>query len=827
MRSGQLRRGAFVSVETHSHAAAVLDTLGRQLAGKTYSVAALTGPDGDLEQAILPIERALAEQPTLLVIDNLESVLPPPYLAQETPQALRDDALEALAAILALCDRLLAVGDTRLIFTSREALPAPFTAERRCRELERLAPEDAVRLVERALEGARDHRPGTADDATREAIDALVEAVHGHARTLALLAPSLRDLGVERTRARLADLMAEMDRRFPGSRERSVFASVALSLERLAPANREPAAVLGVFHGGVDLDLLRAMTGWEQADCQALAEDLIRTGLATADPYNHLTLNPALCPYLRGRLEPDALDALTGRWVESMGQYVAFLEQQRSRQTEIAATLTVLGLPNLLALLDRVQGAGEAEVTIGITTSLYQLLQMLGRPRLLARVGQVRDTAVQSLARQPGDGWTHARFEAERTRIEQQASGGRLREAFAGAEALLRHARAADESAYPGADYDLAGACWLLARVLKTAGGSERALPLLDEARQRFETVERDKPGCGAERMTSVCLGERGGCLRDLGRLDASAAAYAEAIALDERRGDARQAAVGKSQLGTVRLQQRRYPEALAAYAEARERFARLDEPGTVAGIWHQTGMAYQDSGNPEAAEDACRRALAIWVRLGNTAGQAGTLNQLGNLYDDVLNRPEDAAALYRQSANLYGGIGDTASEGLARNNLAETLRRLRRLDEARREIQRAIECKAQCGHAAKPWTTWNLLAAIETDAGNPESAAAARSKALAVYLDYRRAGGENHFTDGRLALAVAERLRASDPAQARALLAQLAQDPNLSEQLRPFLQSLDALCTGSRDPALAQTPGLHYTMSAEILLLIETLPPP
>ena len=49
----------------------------------------------------------------------------------------------------------------------------------------------------------------------------------------------------------------------------------------------------------------------------------------------------------------------------------------------------------------------------------------------------------------------------------------------------------------------------------------------------------------------------------------------------------------------------------------------------------------------------------------------------------------------------------------------------------------------------------------------------------------------------------------------------------HLSEQLRPFLQSLDALCTGSRDPALAQTPGLHYTMSAEILLLIETLPPP
>jgi hypothetical protein len=54
-----------------------------------------------------------------------------------------------------------------------------------------------------------------------------------------------------------------------------------------------------------------------------------------------------------------------------------------------------------------------------------------------------------------------------------------------------------------------------------------------------------------------------------------------------------------------------------------------------------------------------------------------------------------------------------------------------------------------------------------------------------------------------------------------------VARDPDLQENWRPFLQSLDALCTGSRDPALAQAPGLDFSMSAEILLLIETLPPP
>ena len=84
-----------------------------------------------------------------------------------------------------------------------------------------------------------------------------MEAVHGHARTLALLAPELRSRGVEATREALVELMAAMERQFPGSREHSLFASVELSLRRMSAANRDRARVLGVFHGGVDLDVLR------------------------------------------------------------------------------------------------------------------------------------------------------------------------------------------------------------------------------------------------------------------------------------------------------------------------------------------------------------------------------------------------------------------------------------------------------------------------------------------------------------------------------------------------------------------------------------------
>lgn len=49
--------------------------------------------------------RALVEQSTLLVVDNLESILQPPYLAADTPEVVAKDARGELATILALCER--------------------------------------------------------------------------------------------------------------------------------------------------------------------------------------------------------------------------------------------------------------------------------------------------------------------------------------------------------------------------------------------------------------------------------------------------------------------------------------------------------------------------------------------------------------------------------------------------------------------------------------------------------------------------------------------------------------------------------------------------
>ncbi len=593
VRTDRFQRAAFVSLETYTDERGVVDSLGRQLLpdGEKWSVAQFD----DLEKALQPIERALRDQGTLIVLDNMESVLPD---ATETPPPGATPIGDLLALFQGLLD---ASSATRLVFTSREGLPEPFHHLRCGVRLSALSQEDAIALVGHVLRQAG--LAPTVEDAgdSQEEIEELVASVNCHPRALVLLVREVSQRGVRATTDELRQLMSALDAKHPGERENSLYASVELSLRRLSPEVQKQIASLAVFHGGANLAVWGVMLEADLDVVRPMAEELIGVGLAEEERGLHLRLDPALPAYLLGEITGLELEHWYGCWAEGMRALSGFLTEQRHQDVELAHHLAVLELPNLLAWLAWLQAHKTQEEVALQAVNVEGLLAPLGRPRALAQVVKIRQEAERGL-----DTWGCARFEVERASAERLLERGDLLGALSTAEHLLRSCMEADDTAYTGAAYEVALAHVLLGRILQMGGGAEAALSYLDEGQRRFEALAEAENDAAA-RMASVTITERGDCLMALGRLDEAATAYETAIKRDENHGRRRDVAVSKGQLGSIRMPQRRYAEALVLNTEARETFETLGEPGGAATAWHQIGMIHREAGQFEQAEAAYR----------------------------------------------------------------------------------------------------------------------------------------------------------------------------------------------------------------------------
>jgi tetratricopeptide (TPR) repeat protein len=187
------------------------------------------------------------------------------------------------------------------------------------------------------------------------------------------------------------------------------------------------------------------------------------------------------------------------------------------------------------------------------------------------------------------------------------------------------------------------------------------------------------------------------------------------------------------------------------------------------------------------------------------------------------MGRLEEAVTFFRQAADIKARLQDARNEGFDRSNLANTLIKLKRYDEARRELHRSIECNQPFGHAAEPWKTWAILHILEQATDNAQAAEAALGQAIASYLAYRRAGGESQSNQAQLFAIVFQAIQQGAPTEAEQYLDEWSEedDPLWAKTLAARLR---AILRGDRDPALAADPNLSYTTAAELQLLLEAL---
>ena len=397
VRTGRFRRTAFVSLETVTDPRAVLDSLGRQLLpdGENWSVAQFP----NLKGALQPVERGLRDMPTVIVLDNLESVLPD--LSGQSPPGVAP-----IDELFGLCQSLLAADPkTRLVFTSREPLPEPFNHGGCGVRIGALSEKDAVELVSSVManEGLE---PNTADPGrTGAEVEELVEAVNRHARALVLLAREVARQGVRTTTENLRQLMAYLHEKYPDDRENSLYASLELSLRRLPDEVRERIGALGLFHGGANSFVLGRMLEMPPDALASFVGPLIEVGLAEPVHRFHLRLDPALPSYLLGGMDDDERTELLTRWAEAMTQLVGFLSQQQGQDAQLAAELMLLELPNLLAWLRWMGERETPERVIGLADSVERLFSVLGRPQALAEATRIREAAAAKLGE--SNEWSH------------------------------------------------------------------------------------------------------------------------------------------------------------------------------------------------------------------------------------------------------------------------------------------------------------------------------------------------------------------------------------------------------------------------------------
>jgi tetratricopeptide (TPR) repeat protein len=801
--SGQIRRAAFVAFDIAPDARSAVLSLVEQLASGERS----KGAQGDA-MALQVLRRALEERGTLIVLDNLESVL-----TGSGGNADPEDAKTA-QGVLELMETLTSVGGTRLVLTSREAVPG--VLGQYGFGLGRLSTPDATALVGRVL--GESMMPGAADAVqSEEQVEELVVAVGGHARALVLLTEAAKERGVSGATDRIRELMEAMHERCPDNRQRSLLASVQLSLDRLSPEVQRMIRPLAVVQGGVSLTAIVPLLELKKEQAQAVAAALVSVGLAEPVEGMYLRLDPALGVALASSMQDEALKAARERWEQVMGGLAAFLSQQQHRVAASAYRLARLEMPNLLAALEYAAETGEPEFVTQFASIVEGLAGDIGQSKALRRASAVRTAAAGKL-----EAWSHAVFVSASAGVDRLLESGRMTEAEDAAQRLLERCLRHGEQAFSEAAYDTAAAQFRLGRVLNMGGAAAAALKVLVDAKRRFVTLAASGDE-DAGRMASVADTQMADCLRGLGRLEEAARLYEDGIKAARVSRDMREVAVGLGQLGSVRLLQKRPKDALELYQQAKTLFEELREPSMVAVAWHQIAMTYKEARQYAAAEQAYQESFKIEVQVRNRGGEAATLLELGNLHVSML-RPEEAVRLFGLAAEIFHELSDPASEGSARNNAALTLVGLGRYTEARPELAQAIECSQRSGHAAEPWKTLAILHKLESAQGHAEAAAVARSRAASAYLAYRRDGGQNLSGAGRIFELVSSAISEGKQAEAAEGLDGILAGPDCPDYLKALIPALKRVLAGARDLTLADDSKLDYDDAAELRLLLERL---
>src|SRR6266567_4174504 len=821
-RTGMYTGACFVSFEHGGDSATLLSALGSYLG--VYD--GHYNPN-DRTAALARLKPTLKEKPTLVIADNLESILPGGEAPLEA--AVRTQLWDALLELAKLgAGVLLTTRDTN--FGDGRLSPGKQVAHL---PLGGLYAEDAYTLASRLLVDLQIDRAR----ATYTELRDLLQQLDYHPLAIQLVLPALGTIPLATIRADFAKLLPKFVDDTTTGRNHSLLASLDYSLQRLSEEQRKLLPRLALFEGGASDDDLLAITEIPESEWAKLRPALEQAALLTAEHIHDnvsipfLRFHPVLAPYLRS--QPGADDAaLRERYTQRYYGLAIYLYHEDDRNPQPVRALVRKELPNLRRALELLLEAGELDAASNMAGSIASFLNDFGLLRERDELRRQVNEAVVTKGDQEGGGLTYAEYLRETGLGEDELTKGNLRAAHTRFTKLLAHIEALPEGTPLGlGSYEHCLTLARLARCLADGGQPVAAEGRLREALNVINALIGQQPdNQGLLRQRSALLTDLGDALSDQGKYSQAREAYEDALKVAEQQDDSRQQAVALGQLGTLALLQRDYAEAQSRYREALGRFHKLGEPASEAVVWHQLGMVAQEQKEWIEAERCYRESLAIKERLGDWALAATTCNQLA-IVARRTGRPDEAEGWYKRALELDERVQPgRPSHATIFNNLAYLLvsevqakRASRtRLAEAKGYAERALTIRETLDASAEIWKTLGILANIADLGSQTEEARNYRRRERETFAAFE---GNRYHIDrqhGQLIAAIAAAAKGDAEARAEAE----ARLPRLEEAGWKIAAATRRIWAGERDwQALVED--LDRQDAVLVLRVLETIAQP
>jgi tetratricopeptide (TPR) repeat protein len=516
-----------------------------------------------LAESLLDAEAAkkvLAQVPTLLILDNVESLESAPLA-----ELLTTATQWSQHAIILLTTRQLS-GFNHADYPTQGSLTHRFM------KLAGLREDEAVSYLQYLLSLPPAPDPNLATDDRRYRDYArLLRLVHRHPLSINVIANLLKTQRLTRLEKQLNQSMAKLP-------DNPVLASLQISIERLDAEAREWLPLLGVFQGGAMENMLLAITEIPEETWAKLRPLLETTGLIQVETLPNIGV-PYLQfhPSLTTALQSDNED-LRHRHQRGYYEFSGYLYNEDFKNPIATRAIVKRELPNLLFA---VKGAlAEAtDYAVEFVTKVNRFLYCFGLQRDLEQLNQ-------QAAKLAGEVGSQNWVLSKRGVGEQLYNAGHYTEAAKIFAEILTGLGTT-------ASYNRCFTLMNLGRCFRFQGKTEQAA---DYYQQGLETAQQLERTQGVQRQTGALYTDLADALRNMGRYADAQAAYEQSVSIAEKLEDYRMVAVGNGQLGTLALVQGNLTEAEQRYKTALAIFQRFHEPSHEAIVWHQLGLVYEKS---------------------------------------------------------------------------------------------------------------------------------------------------------------------------------------------------------------------------------------